>query len=270
MCYVNCVLCSDNMFTLSLISWNVNGIRAAVKNGFTDFLKKEKPDILCLQEIKINDDARSKHKFDFANYTECWNSAKRPGYAGTAILVNEKLAQPIVKNGIGISKFDEEGRVQVADFGKFYLLNIYFPHARHDLSRLDFKLEFDDKILSYVKKLNKIKPIILTGDLNVAHEKIDLANPKENDGNPGFHPEERKWMTKFLKTGFIDTYRHLHPDKIQYTWWSYKFHARARNIGWRIDYFCVSDKLKKQLKQAEILDKVKGSDHCPVSIIIET
>ena len=253
---------------MKLISWNVNGIRAAVKNGFVGFLKTEKPDVLCLQEVKISDSARDKEAFDFKNYAEYWNSAQRPGYAGTAILVSEKLAQPKVTNGLGKPEYDSEGRVQTAEFNKFYLVNTYFPHTRHDLSRLDFKIKFDDALLSHLKKLEKKKPVILTGDLNVAHEEIDLANPKENDGNPGFHPDERKWMTKFLKAGFIDTYRFLYPKKVQYSWWSYKFHARERNIGWRIDYFCISEALKKSLKQAEILDKVKGSDHCPVMIKI--
>ncbi|MBI5222557.1 MAG: exodeoxyribonuclease III [Candidatus Magasanikbacteria bacterium] len=260
----------NSLLALTLISWNVNGIRAAVKNGFTEFLEQKKPDILCLQEVKISDLHRAKTQFDFRNYTEYWNSAERPGYAGTAILVNEKLKQPAVINGLNKPEFDAEGRVQTAEFDKFYLVNTYFPHARHDLSRLDFKLKFDGALLSRIKKLEKKKPVILTGDLNVAHEEIDLANPKENDGNPGFHPAERKWMTKFLKAGFVDTFRALHPDKIQYTWWSYKFHARDRNIGWRIDYFCVSEALKKSLKQAEILDKVKGSDHCPVSITLSS
>lgn len=257
------------MSNLTLISWNVNGIRAAVKNGFGYFLKTEKPDVLCLQEVKISDSARDRETFDFANYTEYWNSAQRPGYAGTAILVNEKLAQPKITNGLGKSEFDNEGRVQTAEFDKFYLVNTYFPNTRHDLSRLDFKLKFDDALLSHLKKLEKNKPIILTGDLNVAHEKIDLTNPKENDGGPGFHPDERAWMTKFLNAGFIDTYRFLYPKKVQYSWWSYRFGARRRNIGWRIDYFCISDKLKKQLKQAEILDKIHGSDHCPVLLKIE-
>jgi len=253
---------------MQLISWNVNGIRAAVKNGFTNFLKTERPDILCLQEVKISDSARDKEMFDFQNYTEYWNSAQKPGYAGTAILVSEKLAQPIVTNGIGKPEYDTEGRVQTAEFDKFYLVNTYFPNTRHDLSRLDFKLDFDEALLSHLKKLEKKKPVILTGDLNVAHEEIDLTNPKENDGNPGFHPLERKWMTKFLNNGFIDTYRFLYPKKVQYSWWSYRFGARRRNIGWRIDYFCVSERLKNKIKEAEILDKVTGSDHCPVKLVI--
>ena len=255
---------------MKLISWNVNGIRAAVKNGFTDFLRTEKPDILCLQEVKISDLAREKETFDFQNYTEYWNSAQKPGYAGTAILVSEKLAQPTVINGLGKAEYDDEGRVQTAEFEKFYLVNTYFPNTRHDLSRLDFKLKFNDALLSHIKKLEKNKPVILTGDLNVAHEEIDLANPKENEGNPGFHPEERKWMTKFLNAGFVDTYRFLYPKKAQYSWWSYRFGARRRNIGWRIDYFCISETLKKSLKQAEILDNVMGSDHCPVTITLSS
>jgi len=274
---------------LTLATWNVNGIRAAVKNGFTDFLKKEKPDVLCLQEIKIDNMARTKMKFsaqgvnprpmglgprpasgwDFAGYTEYWNSAQRPGYAGTAILVSEKLKQPKVTSGLGIKEFDSEGRVQTAEFEKFYLVNTYFPNTRHDLSRLDFKLAFDDAVLKHIKKLDKNKPVILTGDLNVAHEEIDLANPKENDGNPGFHPKERRWMTEYLNAGFIDTFRELYPKKAQYSWWSYRFGARRRNIGWRIDYFVVSERMKKQVKDAKILDKVVGSDHCPVVLIVD-
>ncbi|MBI4992623.1 MAG: exodeoxyribonuclease III [Candidatus Magasanikbacteria bacterium] len=255
---------------MKIVSWNVNGIRAVVKKGFVDFLKTEKPDVLCLQEIKISDDARSRQEFDFAGYTEYWNSAKKPGYAGTAILVSEKLAQPTVINGLGKPEYDTEGRVQTAEFENFNLVNAYFPNTRHDLSRLNFKLAFDEAIFKHIKKLEKTKPVILTGDLNVAHEEIDLANPKENDGNPGFHPEERKWMTWFLKSGFTDTFRFFNPKKIQYSWWSHRFGARRRNIGWRIDYFCISDKLKKQLKQVEILDNIKGSDHCPVSITLSS
>lgn len=252
-----------------LMSWNVNSIRAAVRHGFEKFLREQKPDILCLQEVKISDDARSKQEFNFAGYIEYWNSAKRPGYAGTAILVNEKLAQPIVTNGLGKLEFDAEGRVQRAEFKNFYLINCYFPHSRHDLSRLNFKLKFDDAILKYVKKLKKNKPVIITGDFNVAHAEIDLKNPKSNQENPGFLPQERECMDKLLKAGFIDTYRLMNGDKIQYTWWSYMFNARAKNIGWRIDYFLASEKLKNKIIKAEILDKVMGSDHCPIKLEIK-
>lgn len=265
---------------MKLISWNVNGIRACVKNGFIDFLKTEKPDVLCLQEIKIDDMARTKIKFstkggpssgwDFKSYTEYWNSAQRPGYSGTAILVSEKLAQPKVTNGLDRLEYDTEGRVQTAEFEKFYLINTYFPNTRGDLSRLDFKLEFNEAILKYVKKLQAKKPVIITGDFNVAHEEIDLKHPKANNGSAGFHPLERQWFTKLLQAGFIDSFRALYPDKIQYSWWSYRFNARKNNAGWRIDYFCISEGLKKSLKRAEILDNIKGSDHCPVTITLSS
>lgn len=275
-----------------IMSWNVNSIRAAVRHGFEKFLRKQKPDVLCLQEIKLDDDARSKAEFDFKGYTEYWYPAKKKGYAGTALLIKqaEKIfsfsccggsyskrprfknedcfsaTQPVVTAGIGIKKFDDEGRVQTAEFKNFYLINAYFPHSRHDLSRLDFKLEFDAAILKYIKKLKKNKPVIITGDFNVAHTEIDLKNPKSNQENPGFLPQEREWMTKLLKAGFIDTYRLMNGNKIQYTWWSYMFNARAKNIGWRIDYFIVSEKLKNKIKDGKILDQVTGSDHCPVSL----
>lgn len=261
---------------MKIISWNVNGIRAVVKNGFKKFLETEKPDVLCLQEVKISDSAREKHEFDFSGYSEYWHSAERPGYSGTAILVKENLPQPSLKNGIGIEKFDSEGRIQTAEFERFYLINCYFPNTRGDLSRLDFKLEFDEAILKYVKKLQhpsagsgQVKPVILTGDLNVAHEEIDLKHPKANDGQAGFHPLERKWLTKFLEAGFIDTFRELYPTKIQYSWWSYRFNARKNNAGWRIDYFVASKNLKNKIIDSQILDKVVGSDHCPIILEIK-
>jgi exodeoxyribonuclease-3 len=254
---------------MKIISWNVNGIRAVVKKGFLDFIKNEKPDILCLQEIKISNIAREKTEFDFAGYEEYWNSAQRPGYSGTAILI--KSGSQIfldIKNGFGVEKFDIEGRVQTLDTKDFYLLNVYFPNSNQELSRLGYKIEFNEALLKYVKQLEKKKPVVITGDYNVAHQEIDLARPKENVGNPGFTAEERVFMEKFLAAGFIDTYRALNGDKIQYSWWSFRSGARARNIGWRIDYFCVSDKLKKYLKKAYILDKQTGSDHAPVGLDI--
>jgi exodeoxyribonuclease-3 len=254
---------------MKLISWNVNGIRAIAKKGFATFLKQEKPDILCLQEVKISDSARELVEFDFLGYKEYWNCAKRPGYSGTAILVKEGLRDFIgVKNGLEEEKFDIEGRVQIAETKDFYLFNVYFPNANNELSRLDYKLEFNEKLLEYSKKLEKKKPVIITGDFNVAHQEIDLARPKENVGSPGFTPEERAFMNKFLAAGFIDTFRELNGDKIQYSWWSFRSGARERNVGWRIDYFCVSDKLKKYLKKAFILDKQTGSDHAPVGLDI--
>lgn len=265
---------------MKLISWNVNGIRAVVKKGFLDFLKKEKPDVLSLQEVKIHDLARKKESFsaqggptpgwDFADYDEYWNSAERPGYSGTAILVKSKKFKVIsYQNGMGIKKFDTEGRVQTLEFPKFYFVNAYFPNANHELSRLKYKLDFNDAFLKHVKKLEKRKPVIMCGDFNVAHQEIDLTNPKQNIGNPGFTREERTWADKFIKAGFVDTFREKYPKKIQYSWWSYKFRARERNIGWRIDYFFVSAKLFKYVKRAFILDKIKGSDHCPVGVEID-
>ncbi len=254
---------------MKIISWNVNGIRAVMKKGLPAFLKKERPDVLGLQEIKINDAARAREQFDFKDYAEYWNPAQRPGYSGTAILVKNGIKVISMKNGLGDEKFDREGRVQTLEFEKFYLINAYYPNANHELSRLGYKLEFNKEILKYCKKLEAKKPVIIGGDFNVAHEEIDLARPKDNVGNPGFTDEERRAMTKFLKAGFIDTYRYLNGQKVQYTWWSYRFGARARNVGWRIDYFCVSKKIKQQIKNAYILDKIMGSDHCPVGIEVK-
>ena len=253
---------------MKIISWNVNGIRAAIKKGFVNFLVKQKPDILCLQEIKINDAARAKEQFDFKDYQEFWHGAERPGYSGTAVLIKDSVPPSAVKNGLGEEIFDREGRAQTVELEKFYLVNAYFPNANHELSRLGFKLAFNDQILKYVKKLEKHKPVILCGDFNVAHEEIDLAGPKDNIGNPGLTDEERAWMTKFLNSGFIDTYRQINKNKIQYSWWGYRFNLRARNIGWRIDYFCASEKISQQIKDAFILDKIMGSDHCPVGVEI--
>lgn len=250
------------------MSWNVNGIRAVIKNGFLDFLKKYQPDIIALQEVKIAEKDRGKAELDFPGYTEFWHSAERPGYSGTAILIKENSNLKIINqiNGLNHTEFDHEGRVQTIEFEKFYLINAYFPNTRHDLSRLDFKIEFNNKIFSYIKKLEKSKPVILTGDFNVAHTEIDLANPKENEQNAGFTIEERNSFDKFLKTEMIDTFRELNPKKIQYSWWTYRFGARLRNVGWRIDYFVVSKILKKKIIKAEILDQVLGSDHCPIKL----
>lgn len=250
---------------MKILSWNVNGIRAIIKKGFLDFLKNNKPDILCLQEIKISDQARLKEEFDFPNYQEFWHSATRPGYSGTAILVKDSLKFKYLDK----LKWDNEGRIQVLDLGQYYLANIYFPNANHELSRLDFKIKFGDKLLVFLKKLAKSKPLIVCGDYNVAHQEIDLARPKDNVNNAGFTSTERDWMTKFLAHGFKDTFRELYPTKVQYSWWSYRFGARQRNIGWRIDYFCVSTKILKKVQQSFILDQIKGSDHAPVGIDIK-
>jgi len=254
---------------MKIISWNVNGLRAVLKKGFLEFLNSENPDILCLQEIKISEAAIIKEKFDFANYQEYYFPAQRPGYSGTAIFIKEKLAVNIkVKNGFGTDEFDNEGRVQILEADNFFLLNAYFPNSRNDLSRLDFKTKFNDDILKVAKQLEKKKSVIITGDFNVAHQPIDLARPKANEGESGYTIEERTSMTKLLKNGFIDTFRELNGDKIQYSWWSFRAGARQRNVGWRIDYFCVSAKLKKSIKKAYILDKITGSDHAPVGLEI--
>lgn len=252
------------------MSWNINGIRAAVKNGFTNMLLTERPDVLGLQEIKITHEARAKETFDFPGYQEYWFPAKRAGYSGTAILIkSEKLKVKNYKEGMGVEKFDEEGRVQTMEFEQFYFVNAYFPNANHELSRLKYKLDFNQSFLEYVKKLEKIKPVVLCGDFNVAHQEIDIARPKENEGNAGFTQPERADMTKFLATGLIDTFRLINKDQVQYSWWSYRFYARDRNIGWRIDYFLASAVLAKNIKRAFIQDDIFGSDHAPVGIILK-
>lgn len=247
---------------MRIISFNVNGIRAIVKKGFVDFLQKSKADILCLQEIKISHSAREKEQFDFIGYQEFWHPAEKPGYSGTAILVKDSLSAEVLPS----LSWDKEGRVLALDIGRYYLVNIYFPNAQDDLRRLAWKMEWNDKLLVYLKKLEIKKPVIVCGDFNVAHQEIDLARPKENVGSAGFSPQERAWMDKFLSSGFKDTFRELHPQKVQYSWWSYRAAARARNVGWRIDYFCVSKNIIKKIDQAFILDQVTGSDHCPVGI----
>lgn len=252
---------------MKLLSWNVNGIRACVRNGFLDVLKKTKPDILCLQEIKIDHASRLKAEFDFKGYEEYWNPAERPGYSGTAILT--KIKPLSVKDGIGKAEFDTEGRVQTLELPKFYLVNTYFPNSQPTLARLDYKTRFNKAMLDYLKKLEKKKPVIICGDFNVAREEIDLARPKENHETAGFTDQERLWGRKYLEAGLVDTFRELHGDKVQYSWWTYRFGARARNVGWRIDYFLVSAKIRKLVTQAFILDTITGSDHCPVGIEIK-
>lgn len=252
---------------MKLLSWNVNGIRACIKNGFVDFLKKQKPDLLGLQEIKIDHAARLKAELDFKGFSEYWNPAKRPGYSGTAILAKEAGVKII--DGIQIPEFDDEGRIQTLELEKFYFVNAYFPNSQPDLKRLDYKQRFNKEMIDYLKKLEKKKPVIICGDFNVAREEIDIARPKENRFTAGFTDEERFWGRKFLEAGFVDTFRELNGDKVQYSWWSYRFGARARNVGWRIDYFLVSAKIAKHVKKAFIMDNVVGSDHCPVGIEID-
>lgn len=254
------------MATLTIVSWNVNGIRAAVKKGLGDFLKERRPDILGLQEVKITDAAREKEEFDFADYAEYWNPAERPGYSGTATLTKPLPLQ--VTTGIGDPAFDLEGRVQTLEFNDFYFVNAYFPNTQHGLTRLQYKCDFNDAFLHHVRQLERQKPLIIVGDFNVAREEIDLARPKDNVGNPGFTDEERAWARTFLKAGFLDTFREIRGDEVRYSWWSYKFFARDRNIGWRIDYVFLSPALRSRLVDAFIWDDVYGSDHAPVGITL--
>jgi len=253
------------------MSWNVNGIRAIAKKGFADFLLKYNPDIIGLQEIKISQAVRLITEFDFPGYVEYWNSAKRPGYSGTAILVKEKIVEQVkaCNSGFGLAEFDDEGRVQTLDLGKAYFLNVYFPNANHELSRLQYKLDFNRQLLEYIASLERKKPVIIGGDYNVAYQEIDLARPKENIGNPGFTDEERASMGEYLGHGLVDSFREIQGKKIKYSWWSFRAGARQRNIGWRIDYLCVSRKLAKKIEGADILDKVLGSDHAPVVLDID-
>ncbi len=252
---------------MKLISWNINGLRAVLKKGFLDFLKQEKPDVIGLQEIKISKAIRETLDFNFPGYKTYWNSALRPGYSGTLFLVKDNLAKEInYIEGLGSDEFDREGRVQTLEFPKFYLLNIYFPNANSELSRLDYKIRFNNYLLKFVKKLEKKKAVIISGDFNVAHQEIDLARPKENEGVAGFTKEERVWLDKLEKHNFIDSFRFLQAKKIQYSWWSYRALARVRNVGWRIDYFWLSKNFTQNLKKSYILDKVLGSDHAPVGI----
>lgn len=252
---------------MKIISWNINGLRAALNKGLFDFLQQEKPDIICFQEIKISDDKREKLNLEFQGYQSFWHGAKRPGYSGTAILIKNGLKAKVA-NGLGLPNYDNEGRVQIVEMPNFYLLNVYFPNSNSELGRLSYKIAFNEELLAYIKKLESKKPVIITGDFNVAHQEIDLARPKENVGNAGFTAEERAWFDKLLAAGYLDSFRLLSQDKIQYSWWSFRAGARQRNVGWRIDYFVISAKLRKKIKKAFILDQVLGSDHAPVGIEI--
>ncbi len=255
------------MKKMKILSWNVNGLRAVINHGFYDFFKNHDFDILCIQETKISQAEIGKNYNQIKGFTSYWNSADKKGYAGTAIFTRIKPNN--VTYGIGIKEFDSEGRVITMEFDDFYLINAYFPNSQHGLKRLEYKLRFNDAFLNYINNLRNKKPIIFCGDLNVAHKEIDLKNPKSNEKNPGFTEEERKWFDKLLKNGYIDTFREFTKEGGHYTWWSYRFNARARNIGWRIDYFIISSELRPQLKNAFIMSNIMGSDHCPVGIEIE-
>jgi len=251
--------------SLKLISWNVNGIRAAIKKGFMDYVAEESPDILCLQEIKA---MHEQVDTEFpADYHAFWHSAVKKGYSGTAIFSRREPVD--VLYGLGIEKHDQEGRVITLQFDDYYLVNVYTPNSKDELQRLDYRTqEWDVEFLKHVKTLEKKKPVIFCGDLNVAHKEIDLANPKTNRRNAGFTDEERAGFDNIVDAGFIDTFREFDKGPKNYTWWSYRAAARDRNVGWRIDYFCVSPSLRDRLEHAFIRPDVMGSDHCPVGILL--
>ena len=249
---------------MKLISWNVNGIRACVNKGFKEFFEKINADIFCIQETKCQPE---QIELEFDGYYAYWNSAEKKGYSGTAIFTKQK---PIcVTYGIGIDEHDKEGRVITLEFKDFYMVNIYTPNAKRGLERLDYRQIWEDEIRKYLLKLNQEKPVIMCGDLNVAHKEIDLKNPKSNRGNAGFTDEEREKMTALLSAGFIDTFRYVYPDKTDsYSWWSYMGKEKKKNVGWRIDYFIVSKDIKDKIEDAMIYPEIMGSDHCPVGLII--
>ena len=248
---------------MRLLSWNVNGIRAALKNGFLKFVKEHNPDMLCVQETKVP--RGGINLIELNSCEQFWNNAKKPGYAGTAIFSKVKPIKATC--GIGLAKHDQEGRVITTELEDFFLVNVYVPNSQRTLDRLPYRTkEWDVDFLKYLKKLEKTKPVIFCGDMNVAHKEIDLTFPKANVKNHGFTPEERAGMDNIVKSGFIDTFRHFHKDGSHYTWWSQMGNCRKRNIGWRIDYFLISPHLLPKLKSAFILKNVMGSDHCPVGI----
>lgn len=250
---------------MKLISWNVNGLRACVGKGFLEYFNEQQADIFCLQETKLQE---GQIELELNGYHQYWNYAEKKGYSGTAIFTKK---EPIsVQYGIGIEKYDNEGRVITLEFEKFYMVTVYTPNSQEKLARLDYRMEWEEEFRNYLLELDKLKPVIVCGDLNVAHNEIDLKNPKSNRRNAGFSDEEREKMSKLLDSGFVDSFRYFYPNKTDiYSWWSYRFSARAKNAGWRIDYFLVSEKLKENMRDAEIHTEILGSDHCPVVLNIE-
>ena len=254
---------------MKLVSWNVNGLRAAITKGFTQFFKDIEADIFCIQETKMQEEQLDENIMAiFKGYNTYWNSAEKKGYSGTAVITKNKPVS--VTYGIGIEEHDKEGRVITLEFDKFYMVNCYTPNSKRELERLDYRMTWEDTFRKYLLELNKKKPVIMCGDLNVAHKEIDLKNPKTNRRNAGFTDEERNKMTELLESGFTDSFRYIYPDKTEaYTWWSYMFKAREKNVGWRIDYFIVSDSIKEKIKDSYIYPEILGSDHCPVGLEIE-
>ncbi|MBO6215003.1 MAG: exodeoxyribonuclease III [Lachnospiraceae bacterium] len=250
---------------MKLISWNVNGLRACVQKGFMDFFNDIDADIFCIQESKLQE---GQIDLDLPGYHQYWNYAEKKGYSGTAIFTKE---EPIdVRLGLGIEEHDHEGRVITLEYPDFYFTTVYTPNSKQQLERLDYRMHWEDDFLGHMKALDEKKPVIWCGDLNVAHKEIDLKNPSSNHHNAGFTDEEREKMSVVLDSGFIDTYRYFYPDVTDvYSWWSYRFHAREKNAGWRIDYFIVSERLKDRLAGADIHTKVMGSDHCPIELDLD-
>ena len=250
---------------MKFISWNVNGLRACVGKGFAESFKQLDAEFFCLQETKMQE---GQLDLDFEGYTSYWNYAEKKGYSGTAIFTKH---QPIsVSYGLGIEEHDHEGRVITLEMQDFYLITVYTPNSQDGLRRLDYRMTWEDDFLEYIKRLDEKKPVIVCGDLNVAHEEIDLKNPKSNRKNAGFTDEEREKMTKWLNSGFTDTFRYFYPEqKDRYSWWSYRFKAREKNAGWRIDYFIVSNRLQERLDNAKIHTEIYGSDHCPVELTLK-
>lgn len=249
---------------MKFISWNVNGLRAAVGKEFEKSFQELNADFFCLQETKMQ---AGQLDLRFEGYESYWNYADKKGYSGTAIYTRH---QPIsVKYGFGIDEHDHEGRVITLEYSNFFLITVYTPNSQDELRRLAYRMKWEEDFQAYLHSLDRIKPVIVCGDMNVAHEEIDLKNPKTNRRNAGFTDEEREKMTQLLNNGFTDTFRKLHPEEVTYSWWSYRFRAREKNTGWRIDYFLISDRLQKHLKQASIHTDIYGSDHCPVELVLE-
>ena len=252
---------------MKIISWNVNGLRACMNKGFMDFFNDVSADIFCIQETKMQNEQMS---FEFPGYNVLMNSAVKKGYSGTAVFIKENIDIKSVHYNMGIEKHDNEGRITCLELDNFYIVNVYTPNSQRGLTRLDYRMEWEDDFKAWLCKLNSNKPIILCGDLNVAHNEIDLKNPKTNRKNAGFTDEERNKMTLLLSAGFVDTFRYLYPDKQDaYTWWSYMSNARANNVGWRIDYFIVSSSLSEKIDDSLIYPDIMGSDHCPVGLTIK-
>lgn len=250
---------------MKLISWNVNGLRACVQKGFLDFFREADADIFCIQETKLQEGQIS---LELEGYDQYWNYAVKKGYSGTAVFTKRKPLH--VAYGLGIEEHDREGRVITLEYPGFYLVTVYTPNSQNELARLDYRMRWETDFLSYLKGLEQTKPVVLCGDLNVAHQEIDLKNPKTNRKNAGFTNEERQKFTELLQEGFVDTFRYFYPElEGIYSWWSYRFRAREKNAGWRIDYFCTSEILKDKLVDAKIHTEVFGSDHCPVELLLE-